>query len=68
VVIDRQPCRADSAEQVSCSIKVKDNLIAALGTGYDVTDTFHLTFADGKLIQVKTSSDDPPDFAEAQAG
>ena len=66
-VVDRRPCRAENAEQISCSIKVKDDLIAALGTGYDVTDTFHLTFSDGKVIRVTTSSDDPPDFEEAQA-
>ncbi len=33
--------------------------------GYDVTDTFHLSFAHGRIVGVRTTSDDPPQFAEA---
>ena len=64
-VIDRKPCRLERDDQISCDIKVKDDLIAALRTGYDVTDTFHLTFKDGRIVQVTTSSDDPPDMKQA---
>jgi hypothetical protein len=65
VVLERKPCRAISAEQVDCSIKVRDDLIQVLGTGYDVTDTFHMTFANGRLSSIRTSSDDPPQVRQA---
>jgi len=64
-VLDRKPCRLASADEVSCDIKVRDDLIVALGTGYWVTDTFHLTFRDGRIVKVRTSSNDPPDFEKA---
>jgi hypothetical protein len=64
-VLDRKRCRSISADEVSCDIKVRDDLIAALGTGYWVTDTFHLSFRDGRIVKVRTSSDDPPDFEQA---
>ena len=64
VVRERKACILESATEVRCSITVKDDLIGALGTGFDVTDTFHLTFADGQIVGVKTSSNDPPDMAE----
>lgn len=65
VVLQRKPCRFEAADEVSCDITVRDDLIAALGTGYDVTDTFHLTFRDGRIVKVRTSSNDPPEFEEA---
>ena len=64
-VLDRKPCRLDKPDEISCSIKVKDDLIAALGTGYDVTDTFHLTVDGGRITAVRTSSDDPPQMKQA---
>jgi hypothetical protein len=64
-VLERKPCKIDKPGEVSCDIKVRDDLIAALGTGYDVTDTFHVTFEDGRMAKVRTSSNDPPEFAEA---
>lgn len=64
-VLDRKPCRSVSANEVSCDIQVRDDLIATLGTGYWVTDTFHLTFRDGRIVKVRTSSNDPPDFEQA---
>lgn len=67
VVLDRKPCRLEMAGEVSCAITVKDDLIAALGTGYNVTDTFHLSFRDGRIVGVRTSSNDPPEFDQALA-
>lgn len=64
-VLGRQPCSFASAAEVTCAITVRDDLIAALGTGYWVTDTFHLTIADGRIVKVRTSSNDPPDFEAA---
>ena len=64
-VLDRKPCRAEKPGQIACDITVKDDLIGALGTGFDVTDTFHLSFRDGRIVKVDTSSNDPPEMAEA---
>ena len=64
-VVDRKPCRVDKPDEVVCEITVKDDLIAALGTGYDVTDTFRISFKDGRIAGVRTSSNDPPQFDEA---
>lgn len=65
VVLQRMPCRAESAELVTCSITVRDDLIQALGTGFDVTDTFHLGFSGGRIVSVRTTSNDPPEFDRA---
>ena len=63
-IVERQPCRA-AGDGVTCSITVKDDLIAALGVPIDVTDTFHLTFDGGKIVAVRTTSNDPPQFEQA---
>lgn len=67
VVLERKPCRATAQDEVSCDVTVRDDLIAALQTGYWVTDTFHLTFREGRIIKVRNSSNDPPDFEHALA-
>lgn len=64
-IVERKPCQFVSASEASCAITVRDDLIAALGTGYWVTDTFHLTINDGRIIKVRTSSNDPPEFEQA---
>ncbi len=64
VLLNRKPCRIDTVDEVRCDITVKDDLITALGTGYHVTDTFHLTFSNGKIVKVRTSSNDPPQMEE----
>jgi hypothetical protein len=65
VVLERRPCRLETAEEVRCDITVRDDFIAALGTGVDVTDTFHLTFREGRIVSVRNSSNDPPEFQQA---
>jgi hypothetical protein len=65
-VINRKPCKADDASKVSCSITVKDDLMSALGIDFDVTDTFHITLSDGKIVSVETSSDDLPVYSQAE--
>lgn len=64
-VIERKPCAAESEDTIACPITVRDDLIATLDTGYWVTDTFHLTFENGLMVKVQTSSDDPPEFGLA---
>ena len=61
-VLNRKPCRLNRVDEISCEITVRDDLIAALETGYWVTDTFHLSFRYGRIVKVRTSSNDPPDF------
>ena len=65
VVIKRKPCRFEKPDEVSCAITVKDDLVPALGIGYDVTDTFHISFRDGRIVAVRNSSNDPPEFQQA---
>jgi len=64
-VVERRPCRMKAPGEAACDIKVRDDLIAALGTGYDVTDTFHIAFRYGRIAAVRTSSNDPPEFEQA---
>jgi hypothetical protein len=65
VVLERKPCRFETADEVRCDITVKDDLIAVLGTAYHVTDTFHLSLENGRIVKVRTSSNDPPEFDAA---
>ena len=65
-VMERMPCKVEKEGTISCSITVKDDLIGALGIEVNVTDTFHLTFADGKIVSVTNSSNDPQAFYDAQ--
>ena len=64
-VLRRQPCGFAAPEEITCSITVRDDLIQALGTGFDVTDTFHMTVAGDRIVKITTSSNDPPDMGEA---
>lgn len=59
------PCQTKSTEAVTCSITVKDDLIGALRMPFTVTDTFHIAIGAGKIIAVKTSSNDPKMFHDA---
>jgi hypothetical protein len=65
-IVKRKPCRPDQDRTISCSITVKDDLIGALGIGFDVTDTFHLTFFKDQIVSVTTSSDDPQAYHDAK--
>ena len=64
-VLARFPCMNKSANTISCSITVQDDPVVALETGFNVTDTFLLTFEDGVIKGVETSSDDQPIYFEA---
>jgi len=65
LIVERQPCRASDSE-VACSITVEDDLIKALGFTFHVTDTFHLTISNGIISSVSTTSNDPPEFHDAE--
>ena len=64
-VLKREPCQFASASEITCAITVRDDLIVALGTGYWVTDKFHLTVSEGRIVAVRNSSNDPPEFEAA---
>jgi hypothetical protein len=61
-IIKRQPCQVVGKNEVTCAITVRDDLIAALATGFWVTDKFHLTVREGRIVAVRNSSNDPPEF------
>lgn len=63
-IIERLPCQFVNESEIACPITVRDDLIAALGTGFWVTDKFHLTINDGRIVKVRTSSNDPPEFEQ----
>ena len=65
-ILNRMPCKAIGDQQVSCSITVRDDLVEALGGTYNATDTFTLTFYDGKIVSVENGSNDPQVFWDAE--
>jgi RimJ/RimL family protein N-acetyltransferase len=65
-VVNRMPCKVEGVKRVSCAITVKDDLMGALGIDFDVTDTFHLSLFEEKIISVRTSSNDLQVFRDAE--
>ncbi|MEM6708641.1 MAG: hypothetical protein AAF648_07625 [Pseudomonadota bacterium] len=65
-VLKRPGCTAESAQLVICPVTVQDDPVQALKTGFDVTDTFALTFNDAKIVAINTSSNDQPIYYEAR--
>ena len=61
-ILERQPCQFVRESEITCAITVRDDLIAALGTGFWVTDKFNLTMRKGRIVAVDNSSNDPPEF------
>ena len=66
IVIERAPCTLEKEDVIACAITVQDDPVVALETGFNVTDTFHLTFEKGVITGVKTSSNDQPIYYEAR--
>jgi len=64
-IVERKPCRQGSESDVVCAITVKDDLIGALGINFNVTDTFRISFSGKTVSNVRTTSNDPPEFHEA---
>ena len=65
-VVNRGACEPKSVNMIVCPITVEDDPVQALKTGFDVTDTFHLTFANGSIAHIETSSNDQPIYYEAR--
>ena len=64
-IIERHACVARNDSLIICPVTVKDDLIGALEINFNVTDTFHIDVMNGRILSVKTSSNDPPLFNEA---
>ena len=65
-VLERGPCEAESAQLIRCAITVQDDPVLALKTGFNVTDTFALTFNESRIVAINTSSNDQPIYYEAR--
>ncbi len=65
-VLNRIPCAPESPSTISCPVTVQDDPVLALKTGFNVTDTFHITFEDGVIVSIHTSSNDQPIYHEAR--
>ncbi|MEM7217423.1 MAG: serine hydrolase domain-containing protein [Pseudomonadota bacterium] len=65
-VLERTPCRQESGAQIRCDVRVQDDPVLALQTGFNVTDSFTLTFAGDAIARVETSSNDQPIYHQAR--
>ena len=65
-VLKRNPCEAQSAGVISCAITVQDEPVLALRTGFNVTDTFTISFNDETVVAVDTHSNDQPIYFAAR--
>ena len=65
-IVERKPCTGNSAERLICPITVQDDPMLALKTGFNVTDTFAISFTKGKIVKVEASSNDQPIYYEAR--
>ena len=66
IVLERALCARQEENKIDCAITVQDDPVVALETGFNVTDTFHLTFEGTDIIDVRTSSNDQPIYYEAR--
>jgi hypothetical protein len=65
-VVNRPGCAGDSASLIVCPVTVQDDPVLALEVDFNVTDTFHISFKDGVIVEVDTSSNDQPIYYEAR--
>lgn len=65
-VLKRTPCAQQENGTVACPVTVRDDPVQALQTGFDVTDVFHLSFENGVIVNVDTSSNDQPIYHDAR--
>ncbi|HEY3430742.1 MAG TPA: hypothetical protein VGK39_08705, partial [Cyclobacteriaceae bacterium] len=65
-ILDRSHSFVKNDSLIIFPVTVQDDLMAALSIDFNVTDTFHISIQDGKIISVKTSSNDLPEYYEAK--
>jgi hypothetical protein len=65
-IVDRTCYFEKNDSIVLFPVTVKDDLIGALAIDFNVTDTFHISIQNGKILSVKTSSNDMEVYYEAK--
>lgn len=65
-VVNRPGCSGESASLLVCPVTVQDDPVLALEVDFNVTDTFHISFEEGVIVEVDTSSNDQPIYYEAR--
>jgi len=65
-VVNRHPCMAVNDSLVVCPVTVEDDLLLALESSFQVTDTFYITVREDKILSVDTGSNDPGIYYEAR--
>lgn len=65
-VVTRHACIVKNDSIVICPVTVKDDLMAGLNINFNVTDSFHITIARGRIRAVETSSNDPDTYYKAK--
>ncbi|MEY3042118.1 MAG: hypothetical protein RLZZ174_1200 [Pseudomonadota bacterium] len=65
-VVNRGACELLEPGVVECPITVDDDPVLALNTGFKVTDTFTLTVEGGRIVDIKTRSNDQPIYYTAR--
>ena len=65
-IVARKPCVIQELNVASCSVTVEDDPMLALGIDFNVTDTFTISFIDGVIVAVETSSNDMQIYFDAR--
>ena len=65
-IVERKQCVIKASDIASCSITVKDDPMLALEIDFFVTDTFEISFREGTISTVETSSDDLQIYYDAR--
>ena len=65
LIVNRRPCEEKESNVVRCAITVEDDPMLALGIDFKVTDTFEVSFENGEIRSVETSSDDMQVYYDA---
>jgi hypothetical protein len=65
-IVERKPCLIQELTVVRCSITVEDDPMLALGIDFNVTDTFTISFTNGVVSAVETSSNDLQIYYDAR--
>jgi len=65
-IVERKACLLTTPNVASCSITVQDDPMLALGIDYFVTDTFEISFNQGVITSVETSSNDLQVYYDAR--
>jgi hypothetical protein len=64
-IVNRRPCAEKKSNVIRCAITVEDDPMLALGIDFKVTDTFEISFENGEIRSVETSSDDMQVYYDA---